>query len=118
MAAVAALVFVLPLPSAVAEEHAAHKPAHATYASAQLQGDERIAHVLNRFTFGPRPGDVEAVRQIGVEAWFDAQLHPALIGETELQRHNPPGHQRSPARAGQWHPALHLRKPNVSHGDA
>ena len=28
----------------------------------QIQGDERVLHVLNRFTFGPRPGDVAAAR--------------------------------------------------------
>lgn len=51
----------------------------------QLQGDERIVHALNRFTFGPRPGDVEAVRAMGLDAWFDQQLHPATIQDPALQ---------------------------------
>jgi len=38
-----------------------------------------ITHVLNRLTFGPRPGDVERVRQVGLAAWLDQQLHPANI---------------------------------------
>jgi uncharacterized protein (DUF1800 family) len=43
--------------------------------------DARIVHVLNRLTFGPRAGDVEAVRSIGVEAWIDRQLHPERIAD-------------------------------------
>jgi uncharacterized protein (DUF1800 family) len=54
------------------------------YASSQLRGDERILHALNRFTFGPRPGDLEAVRKMGLENWFDQQLRPAAIDETDL----------------------------------
>ncbi len=52
--------------------------------SGQLRGDERILQALNRFTFGPKPGDLEAVRKMGLDAWFDAQLHPADIDETDL----------------------------------
>jgi uncharacterized protein (DUF1800 family) len=58
-----------------------HRPA---YKSSQLQGDERILQALNRFTFGPAPGDVEAVRAMGLDKWFEQQLHPAAIDETEL----------------------------------
>jgi uncharacterized protein (DUF1800 family) len=58
-----------------------HRPA---YKSSQLQGDERILHALNRFTFGPAPGDLEAVRAVGLNQWFEQQLHPAGIDETEL----------------------------------
>lgn len=54
------------------------------YKSDQMQGDERILHALNRFTFGPRPGDLEAVRAMGLEQWFESQLHPASLDETEL----------------------------------
>jgi uncharacterized protein (DUF1800 family) len=50
----------------------------------QLQGDARILHALDRFTFGPRPGDVEVVRAMGLEKWFEAQLHPASLDERGL----------------------------------
>jgi uncharacterized protein (DUF1800 family) len=53
-------------------------------APGQLRGDERILHALNRFTFGPRTGDLEAVRKIGLDQWFDEQLRPAAIDETDL----------------------------------
>jgi uncharacterized protein (DUF1800 family) len=54
------------------------------YQSAQLEGNERIIHALNRFTFGPKPGDVDEVRAIGLEKWFDRQLHPETIDQTDL----------------------------------
>ena len=54
------------------------------YQSTQLRGDDRILHALNRFTFGLRPGDLEAVRAEGLDKWFEQQLHPASIDETDL----------------------------------
>jgi uncharacterized protein (DUF1800 family) len=54
------------------------------YRSAQFQGDERILHALNRLTFGPRPGDLDVVRAQGLERWFDAQLHPEQINDSDL----------------------------------
>jgi uncharacterized protein (DUF1800 family) len=47
----------------------------------RLAGDEKILHALNRLSFGPRPGDVEAVRRTGLEKWIDQQLHPERIAE-------------------------------------
>jgi uncharacterized protein (DUF1800 family) len=51
----------------------------------QLRGDERILQALNRFTFGARPGDVEAVRAMGLEKWFAQQLHPQAIDQAALE---------------------------------
>jgi len=56
----------------------------AVYHTTEIEGDARILHALNRFTFGPRPGDIDAVRAIGLEKWFDQQLHPALIDQSDL----------------------------------
>ncbi|MGA7245487.1 MAG: DUF1800 domain-containing protein [Terracidiphilus sp.] len=64
---------------------AKHPPSRSAYHSTELQGDARILHALSRFTFGPRPGDVDAVRTMGLEKWFDQQLHPAAIDETDLK---------------------------------
>jgi uncharacterized protein (DUF1800 family) len=50
----------------------------------EMQGDERILHALNRFTFGPRPGDLDAVRTQGLDAWFEQQLHPGTIDNQSL----------------------------------
>jgi hypothetical protein len=46
--------------------------------------DARIAHALSRLTFGPRPGDLERVREIGLERWIEEQLHPERISEVRL----------------------------------
>ena len=46
-----------------------------------LDKDQEILHALNRLTFGPRPGDVEAVRKMGLKKWIDLQLHPERIAE-------------------------------------
>ncbi len=42
-------------------------------------------HALNRFTFGPRPGDVAAVKAMGVRQWFDQQLNPSSIDDSALE---------------------------------
>ncbi|WP_433983172.1 DUF1800 family protein [Tunturiibacter empetritectus] len=51
----------------------------------QIESDQRALHALNRFTFGPRPGDVAAVREIGVKAWFERQLNPQSIDDSALE---------------------------------
>jgi len=86
----AALVCVSLLsPSAPAWSETASAPPnrpakHASARPGQLHGDQRILHALNRFTFGPRPSDLEAVRAMGLEKWFDLQLHPETIDKTSL----------------------------------
>ena len=70
-----------PAPNPAAPDQAAKR---STSRSPELQGDSRILHALNRFTFGPKPGDIDAVRAIGLEKWFDRQLHPASIAEADL----------------------------------
>src|SRR5215472_5535977 len=47
----------------------------------RLTPDQEIIHALNRLTFGPRPGDVEEVRRIGLAKWIELQLHPERISE-------------------------------------
>jgi uncharacterized protein (DUF1800 family) len=50
-----------------------------------IQGQERVLHALNRFTFGPRPGDVAAVEAMGLKQWFERQLNPATIDDSALE---------------------------------
>jgi uncharacterized protein (DUF1800 family) len=47
----------------------------------RLSADKQTVHVLNRLTFGPRPGDAAEVKKIGIEKWIDQQLHPERIPE-------------------------------------
>jgi uncharacterized protein (DUF1800 family) len=49
----------------------------------KLDGDQAILHALNRLTFGPHPGDIEAVKKIGLSQWIDLQLHPERIPENK-----------------------------------
>ncbi len=46
-----------------------------------LSQRERAVQMLNRFAYGPRPGDVERVLQLGPDKWFQQQLNPAGIGD-------------------------------------
>ncbi len=55
------------------------------HADARMDEDKKIVHALNRFTFGVRPGDVERVRAMGLDKWFDQQLHPEKINDGELE---------------------------------
>jgi uncharacterized protein (DUF1800 family) len=48
----------------------------------KLAKDKESIHVLNRLTFGPRPGDVDEVRRVGVEKWIRLQLNPAQIAQS------------------------------------
>ena len=47
----------------------------------KLSTEQKIVHVLDRLSFGARPGDFEQVRRLGVEKWIELQLHPERIPE-------------------------------------
>ncbi len=49
-----------------------------------LSEDEAILLALNRLGFGPRPGDIERIRQIGLQKWLDQQLHPESLNDAAL----------------------------------
>ncbi len=44
-----------------------------------------VRQLLNRITFGPRPGDVEAVERMGLAAFLDRQLRPETIDDRRLE---------------------------------
>ena len=50
----------------------------------KLGKDQQMLHALDRLTFGPRPGDVERLKKIGLKKWIDQQLHPERIKENAL----------------------------------
>jgi len=49
-----------------------------------LTEDEAILQALNRLGFGPRPGDLERVKEMGLQKWIDRQLHPDSINDSAL----------------------------------
>jgi uncharacterized protein (DUF1800 family) len=55
-----------------------------TRALPALDDDRAIVHVLNRIGFGPRPGDVERIRQMGLQRYLETQLHPEQIADAAL----------------------------------
>lgn len=55
------------------------------YKKAGLTERQAAAHLLNRFTFGARPGDIDEVLNIGLEKWFTQQL-AARQKDDELEK--------------------------------
>jgi uncharacterized protein (DUF1800 family) len=51
-----------------------------------LNQRERALQLLNRFTYGPRPGDVDAVMALGPDKWFEQQLNPGAIPDDALNK--------------------------------
>lgn len=62
-------------------------PAHFSfpYKKAKLTERQAAAHLLNRFTFGARPGDIDKVTDMGLEKWFLQQLDAKLPNDTLTQ---------------------------------
>ena len=52
--------------------------------ASELSDDDAIVHALNRLGYGPKPGDVEYVKQIGLTKWIDQQLHPESLDDAAL----------------------------------
>lgn len=50
----------------------------------RLTEQQKAYHLLNRITFGPRPGEVERVLKLGWEKYLEQQLHPATIADLVL----------------------------------
>jgi uncharacterized protein (DUF1800 family) len=57
----------------------------ATDADHALSERQRALHALNRLSFGPRPGDVDAVVKDGVNVWIEQQLHPEAIPDRAVE---------------------------------
>src|SRR5204862_5166750 len=56
-------------------ESVSRKPFPGKLPITELTEDQAILHALNRLGFGPRPGDVERVREMGLETWIERQLN-------------------------------------------
>ena len=46
--------------------------------------EKTIVHVLNRLGFGPVPGQVDRVREMGLKAYIDQQLAPERIPDSAM----------------------------------
>ncbi len=56
----------------------------ATTSARPTSDDTTILHVLNRAAFGPRAGDLEHVRALGVTRYIDDQLHPERLPDAGM----------------------------------
>jgi uncharacterized protein (DUF1800 family) len=68
---------LMPLSAAPRLTETTHPPA--------LTEDQRILHVLNRLGYGPRPGDVERIRRLGLRQYIAQQLHPETIDDSAVE---------------------------------
>src|SRR4051812_17428018 len=57
---------------------------HLPWKEAGLTEREAAAHLLNRFAYGPRPGQVDEVVKMGLDRWFERQLAAGLPDPREL----------------------------------
>lgn len=61
----------------VFSKHDGDKPKF-PYKKAGLTKNQATAHLLSRFTYGAKPGEVEEVKKMGLEKWFELQLEANL----------------------------------------
>jgi uncharacterized protein (DUF1800 family) len=89
----AALVFLMPYLAAGRDKgttsdsqknRSAQTPSLKGLPPTDLTEDEAIVHVLNRLGYGPRPGDVQRIKDLGLAKWIDRQLHPESISDAAL----------------------------------
>jgi uncharacterized protein (DUF1800 family) len=71
-------------PPAAKDKRPKQDPALKNLPITELSAEEAIFHALNRLAYGPRPGDVERVRQMGLAKWIDQQLNPNSIDDKAL----------------------------------
>ena len=79
----AALVTLALLPAALAVS--ANEPV-LPWSEAGLSEREAAAHLLDRFAFGARPGEVDQVVAMGLEVWLEQQLAASLPDPVVEQR--------------------------------
>jgi uncharacterized protein (DUF1800 family) len=83
-------VLTAPLVLGAKDKKGKSKPAESSKALkglpvSDLSEDEAILQALNRLGFGPRPGDLERVKQMGLQKWIDRQLHPESIDDSSVE---------------------------------
>lgn len=103
------LLLALPVAAATPQKGKVKPAGEQATADAPLNQRERVQQMLNRFTFGARPGDVEKLLAGGPDApakWFEQQLAPNSIpdGECERRMRDYPTLAMSPVLVQQTYP--------------
>jgi uncharacterized protein (DUF1800 family) len=73
------------IPAAAKDKKLKQDPSLKGLPITELSADEAILHALNRLAYGPRPGDVERVKQMGLAKWIDEQLNPGALDDKALE---------------------------------
>src|SRR5712664_2725861 len=87
-ACVFSLTFEIPVVAAIpaaAKDKKKTDPVRKGLPITELSSDEAILHALNRLAYGPRPGGVERVRQMGLAKWIEQQLNPNAIDDRGVE---------------------------------
>ena len=58
------------------------------YKEAKLTNRQAAAHLLSRFTYGAKPGQIDEVIKMGLEKWFIQQLNAGLSDDSLNERLN------------------------------
>src|SRR5712664_1035531 len=72
------------IPAAAKDKNPKTDPALKGLPITELSADDAILHALNRLSYGPRPGDVARVRQMGLAKWIEQQLNPNSLDDRAL----------------------------------
>ncbi|HEX3555437.1 MAG TPA: DUF1800 domain-containing protein [Thermoanaerobaculia bacterium] len=82
---------------------------HLPWKAAGLTERQAAAHLLNRFAFGPRPGEVDAVVKMGLDRWLERQLGGDLPdGKVEEDLHSLPALHMATAEIVRTYPPTGL----------
>src|SRR5712692_11485829 len=73
------------IPAAAKDKKSKTDPALKGLPITELSPDEAILHALNRLAYGPRPGDVERIKQMGLAKWIDQQLNPNSLDDRAVE---------------------------------
>jgi uncharacterized protein (DUF1800 family) len=89
LSVLAALTFAAPYLSAGKDKNDKNKSSESSKTVKglpiqDLSENEAILQALNRLGFGPRPGDIDRVKEMGLQKWIELQLHPDSINDAAL----------------------------------
>jgi uncharacterized protein (DUF1800 family) len=104
-----------------AAEHLFSVPtATAKTRSARMSDDLRILHLLNRITFGPKPGDIARIKQTTVERFIEEQLYPEAIDDSDLVKRLAvlPTQQMTASELYQFYPPVQVADQRASDKNA
>jgi len=78
---VLACLLALSSPLSLAQDAKKKNKSKGAEQAKSLTQEQKTFHLLDRITFGARPGDVERVMKMGWEKYLDEQLHPDRIAD-------------------------------------